>query len=160
MTDQIRVLITQRNFHHKKPGSSFDWQTYRSLRNKITVTIKRGRGNIIQTSFKKIRTILANYGMQSSLQLVVIFSQIQSLEIDGEDNTSPKQISSSFAAFFKFVTANLPQTLPVLVVPRRSPQLLTDAQFSLSQITEDFVYKQLKALNSRNHLACPIFLYS
>ena len=29
MTDQIRALITQRNFHHKKAqntGSSYDWQ--------------------------------------------------------------------------------------------------------------------------------------
>ena len=43
MTDQIRALITQRNFHHKKAqktGSSYDWQEYRSLRNRITVTIK------------------------------------------------------------------------------------------------------------------------
>lgn len=34
-------------------------------------------------------------------------------------------------------------------VPLCSPQLLTGAQFSLSQITVDFVYKQLKALNSK-----------
>ena len=55
MTDQIRALITQRNFHHKKAkksGSSYDWQEYRSLRNRITVTIKETKrayySNLIQ----------------------------------------------------------------------------------------------------------------
>ena len=47
MTDHIRSLITQRNFRHKKAqktGSSYDWQEYRSLRNRITVTIKEIEG--------------------------------------------------------------------------------------------------------------------
>ena len=43
----------------------------------------------------------------------------------------------------------------MLAVPRRSPQLLTDAQFSLSQITDDFVYKQLKTLNSKKSYGLP-----
>jgi len=37
----------------------------------------------------------------------------------------------------------------VPAVPLCSPQLLTGAQFSLSQITVEFVYQQLKALNSK-----------
>ena len=40
-------------------------------------------------------------------------------------------------------------------VPLCSPQLLTGAQFSLSQITVDFVYKQLKALNSKKSSGLP-----
>ena len=51
---------------------------------------------------------------------------------------------------------NLPQTLPVpAVLPSCSPQLLTGAQFSLSQITMDFAYKQLKALNSKKSSGLP-----
>ena len=49
----------------------------------------------------------------------------------------------------KSIIANLRQTLSVQAVPLCSPQLLTGAQFRLSQITVDFVYKQLKALNSK-----------
>ena len=40
-------------------------------------------------------------------------------------------------------------------VPLCFPQLLTGAQFSLSQITVDFVYKQLKALNSKKSSGLP-----
>ena len=55
MTDQIKALITQRNFHHKKAqkiGSSYEWHEYRSLRNKIAVAIKEAKrvyySNLIQ----------------------------------------------------------------------------------------------------------------
>ena len=87
--------------------------------------------------------------IKSAIGSDVKASQIQSLEIDGEDITDPKQISASFASFFKSIIANLRQTLPVPAVSLCSPRLLTGAQFSLSQITVDFVYKQLKALNSK-----------
>ena len=71
--------------------------------------------------------------------------QIQSLEIDGEVTTDSKLISANFAFFLKSIIANLRQTLPVPAVPPScSPRLLTGAQFSLSQVTVDFVYKQLK----------------
>ena len=75
------------------------------------------------------------------------------MEIDGEDITDPKQISASFASFFKSIIANLRQTLPVPAVPLCSPQLLTGSQFSLSQI--NFVYNQLKALNSKKSSGLP-----
>ena len=38
-----------------------------------------------------------------------------------------------------------------------SPQLLTGAQFSLSQVTVDFVYNQLKSLNSKKSSGLPDF---
>ena len=44
-------------------------------------------------------------------------------------------------------------------VPLCSPRLLTGAQFTLSQITVDFVYKQLKALNSKESSGLPDILY-
>ena len=93
--------------------------------------------------------------IKSAIGSDVKASQIQSLEIDGEDITDPKQISASFASFFKSIIANLRQTLPVPAAPLCSPQLLTGAQFSLSQITVDFVYKQLKALNSKKSSGLP-----
>ena len=55
MTDLIRSLIIHCNFRHKKAqktGSSYDWQEYRSLRNRITITIKESKrayySNLIQ----------------------------------------------------------------------------------------------------------------
>ena len=143
---QIRALITQRNFHHKKAqktGSSYDWQEYRSLRNRITVTIKETKrayySNLIQEN--KNHSSKLWRAIKSAIGSAVKASQIQSNEIDGEDITDPKQISASFASFFKSIIANLRQTLPVPAVPLCSPQLLRGAQFSLSQITVDFVYK-------------------
>ena len=94
MTDQIRALITQRNFHHKKAqktGSSYDWQEYRSLRNRITVTIKETKRAYILTCFKKIRTILVNYGVQSSLQLVVMLKLVKSNLLKSTVRISPIQ---------------------------------------------------------------------
>ena len=160
---QIRALITQRNFHHKKAqktGSSYDWQEYRSLRNRITVTIKETKrayySNLIQEN--KNHSSKLWRAIKSAIGSAVKASQIQSNEIDGEDITDPKQISASFASFFKSIIANLRQTLPVPAVPLCSPQLLTGAQFSLSQITVDFVYKQLKALNSKKSSGLPDIL--
>ena len=160
MTDQIRALITQQNFHHKdvkKTGSSYDWQEYRSLRNKITVTIKETKrpyySNLIQKNKRH------SSKLWSVIKSEIGSDQIQSLEIDGEDITDPKQISASFVSFFKSIIANLRQTLPVSAVPLCSPQLQTGAQFSLSQTTVDFVYKQLKALNSKKSSALPDIMY-
>ena len=132
-------------------GSSYDWQEYRSLRNRITITIKETKrayySNLIQENKNHSSKLWS--AIKSAIGSDVKASQIQSLEIDGEDITEPKQISASFASFFKSIITNLRQTLPVPAVPLCSPQLLTGAQFSLSQITVDFVYKQLKALNSK-----------
>ena len=95
MTAQIRALITQRNFHHKevqKAGSSYDWQEYRSLRNKITVTIKETKrayySNLIQKNKRH------SSKLWSVIKSAIGSDQIQSLEIDGEDITDPKQISA------------------------------------------------------------------
>ena len=51
--------------------------------------------------------------------------------------------------------ANLRQPLSVPAIPSCSSQLLTDARFSLLQITEDFVYKHLKALDSKKSSGLP-----
>jgi len=160
MTDQIRALITQRNFQHKevqKTGSSYDWQEYRSLRNKITVTIKETKRAYYSNLIKKNKRHSSKLWslIKSAIGSDVKVSQIQSLEIDGD----PKQILASFVSFFKSIIANLRQTLPVSAVPLCSPQLRTGAQFSLSQITVDFVYKQLKALNSKKSSALPDIMY-
>ena len=95
MTAQIRALIIQGNFHHKevqKAGSSYDWQEYRSLRNKITVTIKETKrayySNLIQKNKRH------SSKLWSVIKSAIGSDQIQSLEIDGEDITDPKQISA------------------------------------------------------------------
>ena len=93
--------------------------------------------------------------IKSAVSSDVRASRIQYLKIDGEDITSSKKILASFAAFFKPMIANLRQPLPVPVIPSCSPQLLTDARFGLSQITKDFVYKQLKALDSKKSSGLP-----
>ena len=135
MTDQIRALITQRNFHHKKAqktGSSYDWQEYRSLRNRLTVTIKETKRAYYSNLFQENKNHSSKLwsAIKSAIGSDVKASQIQSLEIDGEDITDPKKTSASFASFFKSITANLRQTLPVPAVPLCSPQLLIGAQFS------------------------------
>ena len=93
--------------------------------------------------------------IKSAVSSDVRASRIQSLEIDGEDITFSKKILASFASFFKPMIANLRQPLLVPAIPTCSPQLLTDARFSLLQITEDFVYKQLKTLDSKKSSALP-----
>ena len=99
MTDQIRALITQRNFHHKKAqktGSSYDWQEYRSLRNRITVTIKETKRAYYSNLFQENKNHSSKLwsAIKSAIGSDVKASQIQSLEIDGEDITDPKQISA------------------------------------------------------------------
>lgn len=71
--------------------------------------------------------------MQSSLQLVVRLKLVKSNLLKSTVRISP----------------NLRQTLPVPAVPLCSSQLLTGALFCLSQTTVDFVYKQVKALDSK-----------
>lgn len=81
---------------------------------------------------------------------------MENLEIDSEVITDPKLISANFGFFFKSITANLRHTLPVAAVPPGcSPQLLTRAQFSLSQLRVYFVYMQLRALNSKKSSGLP-----
>ena len=46
VTPQIRSLIVQRNFHHKKAlksGSDRDWSSYRDLRNRVTSSIREAK---------------------------------------------------------------------------------------------------------------------
>lgn len=64
VTDKIRAVITQRNFHRKKAeniGSSCEWQEYRSLKNKITATIKEAKrayySNVIQENKNHSKTL-------------------------------------------------------------------------------------------------------
>ena len=110
MTDQIRALITQRNFHHKKAqktGSSYEWQEYRSLRNKITVTIKEAKRAYYSTLIQQNKNHSSKLwsAIKSAIGSDVKAGQIQYLEIDGEVITDPKLISANFAFFFKS-TAN------------------------------------------------------
>ena len=151
------TFIAKRSKKAQKSGSSYDWQEYGSLRKKITVAIKETKRAYYSNLVRENKN---HYGkLWSAIKFAigrdVKASQIQSREIDGEDITDQKQISASFASFFKSIIANLRQTLPVPAVPLCSPQLLTGAQFSLSQITVDFVYKQLKALNSKKSSGLP-----
>ena len=101
MTDHIRALITQRNFHHKKAqktGSSYDWQEYRSVRNRITVTIKETKrayySNLIQENKNHSSKLWS--AIKSAIGSNVKASQNQSLLIDGEGLKQISPIQSKF----------------------------------------------------------------
>ena len=156
ITDEIRALIIQRNFHHKKAqksGSNNEWQVYRSFRNLVTSRIRRTKkhyySNLIEVnktdSSKLWKTI------KSIISTNVCSSQVESLVIDGENITDPASISARFGTFFSSITASLRQTLPstphpfLLHHPLGNPG--PGVNFRLTSISEDFVHKQLRAIN-------------
>ena len=153
VTPQIRSLIVQRNFHHKKAiksGSIYKWSKYRELRNTISSSIREARklyySNLIEENQSDSSKLWK--ALKSAISTDVHDSHIQSLEVDSTITTDPMSIASTFGTFFRTVIARLRETLPTVSISPvlRNLQVSPTAVFKLSPISEEFILKQLKVI--------------
>ena len=113
ITDQIRTLIKQKNYHHKKAqkaGSSNEWTKYRELRNRVTKLIRDSRrnyySNMIEENSSDSNKVWQ--ALKTTISSNTKSTQTGSLEVDGESISEPKNISTSFRTFFKVVRNSFP----------------------------------------------------
>lgn len=150
LMDELRALIMQRNFHHKKAlksGSESDWQVYWSLRNLVTSRIRQAKkhyySNLIEENKNDSRKLWK--AIKYAISTHVCSSQVQSLMIDGEDITDPASISAGFGTFSSSIIAQWRQALPSTPCPfiSQCPEgnLDPEANFRLTLISRDFVRK-------------------
>ena len=157
MTAEIRSLIIQRNFHHKKAqksGSSNEWHIYRTHRNSVTTRIREAKRhyytNLIEDNENDCGKLWK--AIKSVTSTNVTASQVESLIFDGEDVLEPEVVSAKFGSFFKTAIGNLRQALPRTLPSLTEPQLTNphlDQTFRLTSISGDFVYKQLKTIKNK-----------
>ena len=155
VTPQIRSLIVQRNFHHKKAlksGSDRDWSSYRDLRNRVTSSIREAKKLYYSKLIEENKSDSSKLwkALKSAISTDVRDTYIQSLDVDGTVTTDPLSIAAKFGTFFRTVIARLRETLlttSTFPLPR-CLQVSPTAVFRLSPISEEFVLKQLKAIKS------------
>ena len=112
LTSEIKSHIRERDFYlrrAKRTGTELDWSTYRRMRNKVTLIIRKSKANHNRTLFrenikspkefwKKIKQI---YQKENDSANTKVF------KIDNELVTDKQRISNSFCLFFTNVASTL-----------------------------------------------------
>ena len=105
LTSEIKSKIKERDFYlrkAKRTGAELDWFTYRRMRNRVTLVIRKSKANHSRTLFrenikspnefwKKIKQI---YPKENNSANVKMF------KIDEEPVTDKQKNSNSFCSFF------------------------------------------------------------
>ncbi len=153
LTSDIRTLMRQRNFHHKraqKTKSTDEWETYKKLRNKTTRLIRDTKrdfySNVINENkkdstklWKTLKTVISNAKKSSSVGY---------LETAVGLACKPQEIVQGFAQYFYEAVTNIRQNLQSLTSPVVCSVPKPNSTFRLSTIDETFVYDQLKKMKT------------
>ena len=162
LNENIRNLIKERNFHHKKAqksGSCNDWATYRAIRNQVVSQIRNAKRNYYTNLIEenKYDSVKLWNALKSAISYGTRSSQIDTLVVDGNNITDPKTLSSHLASFFKTIIGSLREGLlrvSTYIIP---VQTSLPPSFKLFQMEPEFVKKQFKSLKVKKSTGIPGF---
>ena len=94
VTDKIRSLMKQRNYHHKKAqksGSSNEWHTYHTLKNLVIVRINEAKRRYYTNTIKENKADSAKLWktLKTVISANVAASPIETITLEGSDITDP-----------------------------------------------------------------------
>ena len=166
ITDDIVDLMKQRdNVHRAALLSKEDelWRSYRTLKNKVTHIIRKGKKEFHCNSIHENRGNSRN--IWKCLKHVIPKSNKispHSLEVDGVSLSEPPEIANAFNKFFTTCASNITKHLSS---SRNESPIINDMQFNpitkfdLDSVSKDFVIKEIDNMckekaTGDDHISC------
>ena len=153
LTSELRSLMQERDFHHRKAvksNSSNHWKMFRNLKNKVNMLVKKSKAdhyrNLIDNNKGNSGELWKSLNKITSRKSA---SYPSCIEADNVLNTDPVSIAEALNLHFSTIGTKLAQNIKRCFLPTRNlTSTNIPAKFTFHPISENFVMNQLKHLKT------------
>ena len=153
LTSELRSLMQERDFHHRKAvtsNSSHQWKMFRNLKNKVNMMVKKSKADHFRNLIDNDK---GNSGeLWKSLKKITSrksTSYPSCIEADNVSNTDPVSIAEALNLHFSTIGTKLAQNIKRCFLPTTNlTSTNIPAKFAFHPISENFVMNQLKHLKA------------